>query len=112
MYVSKAHRKTCKLEVRCTATEKRYISIRARDVGLSVSEFLRELGTKGSPEKQKTLPPEVLAFNGQLAEIIGGLEIIARKRLDSEDLDSLSRAELNFRAKELKLLITHIKSFL
>jgi len=112
MYVSKASRRNCSVEVCCTAAEKRYIGIRAREAGFSISVFLREMGLKDSPEKRRTLPAEVLAFDGQLSQIIGTLEIIARKRLDNEDLDSLQRAELNFRAKELKLLITGIKSYL
>jgi len=81
-------------------------------MGLSASKFLREMGLKDSPEKKKTLPPEVMAFIGQLSEIIGALEVIARKRLDNEDLDGLERAELIFRAKELKLLTGKIKSYI
>jgi hypothetical protein len=81
-------------------------------MGSSASEFLREIGLEGSPEKKKTLPPEVLAFNGRLFEIGGALEIIARRRLDNEDLDGLQRAELIFLAKELKLLTEKIKTLL
>ena len=112
MYISRARRKKYRAVIFCTAMEKRYIGIRARDAGMSVSEFLREVALKDSPGKPKTLPPEVMAFNGQISEIIGSMEIIARKRLDNEDLDSLQRAELNFRAKELKILIENIKSYL
>jgi len=112
MYVSKGLRKKSRAVLHCTATEKRYIQIRARDAGMAVSEYIRKSVMKDSPDRLKTLPPEVMAFNGQLSGIIGALEIIARKRLDNEDLDSLQRAELNFRAKELKLLIENIKSYL
>jgi hypothetical protein len=112
MYASKTHLKSTYVMLRCTPTEKRYIKIRAREAGLSVSVFLRDMGLKDSPEKRKTLPPEVLAAIGQLAQLIGALEIIARKRLDNEDLDALERAELNFRAKEVKQLTNDIKSYL
>ncbi|MDO6435391.1 hypothetical protein Q4E93_32545 [Flavitalea sp. BT771] len=112
MYASKTHRKSTYVMLRCTPTEKRYIKIRAREAGLSVSVFLRDMGLKDSPEKRKTLPPEVLAFIGVLSGIISVLEIIARKRLDNEDLDGLERAELMFRAKEVKQLIKDIKSYL
>lgn len=67
---------------------------------------------KDSPEKKKTLPPEVMAFIGKLSGIIGALEIIARRRLDNDDLDALERAELILVVKELKLLIGKIKSYL
>jgi hypothetical protein len=111
MYTSKTHLKSTYVMLRCTPTEKRYIKIRAHEAGLSVSVFLRDMGLKDSPEKRKTLPPEVLAFIGQLAQLIGALEIIARRRLDNEDLDGLERAELNFRAKEVKILIKDVKSY-
>ena len=112
MYTSKGLHKNKHSKVNFTTAEKRYIEIRARDAGLSVSGYLREIGLKDFPGKEKTLPFEVLAFNGQLSQIIGFLEIIARKRLDNEDLDSLQRAELTFRLKEVKLLIENIKSYL
>ena len=112
MYTTKAHLKSTYIMLRCTPTEKRYIVIRAREAGFSVSVFLRDMGLKDSPEKRKTLPSEVLAFNGQLSQLIGFMEIIARKRLDNEDLDGLERAELVFRAKEVKQLMKDIKSYL
>jgi hypothetical protein len=112
MYTSKARIKSCLIYVRFTPTEKKYIEIRAREAGLSASAFLREVGMKDSPKKIKTLPSEVLAFNGQLSGIVGAMEIIAQKRLDNEDLDGLQRAELNFRAKEIKIVIESIKSYL
>lgn len=112
MYTSKALLRKYMVKIFCTVAEKRFIEIRARDAQLPVSVFLRELGMKDSPGKRKTLPAEVMEFNGQLSGIIGSLEIIAYRRLDNEDLDSLQRAELNFRAKELKLLIERIKYYL
>jgi len=112
MYTSKALHKNRHAKVNFTAAEKRYIEIRARDMGLSVSSYLREIGLKDFPAKERSLPTEVLAFNGQLSQLIGFLEIIARKRLDNEDLDSLQRAELTFRLKEVKLLIENIKTYL
>lgn len=112
MYTSKSLRRTCKIEVLCTPAEKRYMGIRARNAGLSESAYLREIGMRDSPARRKILPPEVLAFNGNLAEIAGALELIANRRLDNEDLDGLQRAELLFRVKEIKLLIENIKNFL
>ena len=112
MYKQKGLQKTSDIRVCCTKAEKRYIEIRARGLGLSVSVFLREMGLKDFPPERKTLAAEVLAFNADLAGIAGALELIANKRLDNEDLDGLQRAELLFRAKELKLLIERIKNFL
>lgn len=111
-YKKKGLLKSSTIRVCCTSAEKRYIEVRARNAGLSASVFLREMGLKDSPEKRRTLPAEVLAFNAELAGIAGVLELIGNKRLDNEDLDGLQRAELLFRAKELKLLIQQIKTFL
>lgn len=112
MYTKKGLHKSCNITLHCTPTEKRFIEIRAGEAEIPVSSFIRELALKDFPQKPKTLPSEVLAFNGQLSQVIGTLEIIARKRLDNEDLDSLLRAELIFRTKEVKLLIKEIKSYL
>jgi len=112
MTLKKGLQKISTIRVCCNPAEKRYIEVRARDAGLSASVFLREMGLKDFPPKRKTLPPEVLAFNADLAGIAGAMELIANKRLDNEDLDGLQRAELLFRAKEIKLLIEQIKTFL
>lgn len=112
MYTSKGLHKSTHAKVNFTPTEKRFVEIRARDAGLKVATYIRQIALKDFPRKDKTLPSEVLAFNGQLSGIAGTLDIIARKRLDNEDLDGLLRAELVFRAKEIKLLIKDIKSYL
>lgn len=112
MYVKKGLQKSYRILVRCTPIEKKYIEARARQAGLSFSAFLRETALKDFPGKNKTLPAGVLAFIGQLSEIAGFLEVISRKRLDNEDLDSLQRAEMLFRMKEIKQLISMIRSYL
>src|SRR5258708_1703685 len=99
MYRSKARLKKFRLCIYCAPAEKRFIEIRAREAGIPASKFLRSLALNGFLENPKTLPTEVLVFNGQLSQIIGTLEIIARKRLDNEDLNTLERAELLFQAK-------------
>lgn len=112
MYERKSNRKNSKISLWCTPTEKKYIEIRARNAGFSASEYLRELGLKDYLKKQKTLPPEVLAFIGQLSQLAATLSLIARKRLDNEDLNALERAEIQQLRKELSQLIDQIKIFL
>jgi len=109
MYASKNLRKTKDISVRCTETEKRYITIRAGTLKLSASEYLRELAMHDAAKKPRTLPPGVLAFNGQLAQLIGSLEIISRRRLDGDDLNALERAGLLTLTREVKQLIQDIK---
>ena len=102
MYRVEGCQKNKIIKLFCTATEKSYIDLRARAAGLSASAYIRELGLKDYPNKPKTLPPEVMAFNGQLAQLTGSLELIARRRLDGDDLNALERAELQALARQVK----------
>jgi hypothetical protein len=112
MYERKNNRKNRKISCWCTPTEKKYIGIRAGKAGFSSSEYLRELGLKDYLKKPKTLPPEVLAFNAQLIQLAASLYLVARKRLDGDDLNAFDRAELQHLRKELGLLIDNIKAHL
>ena len=112
MYTSKGNRRDQSIRVLCTITEKRYIAARSRSLGFPPAVYLRELGLTGDGKKPRTLPPPVLAFNGQLAQIIGSLEIISRRRLDGDDLNALERAELQALAKAVKQLMQDIKTLL
>ena len=109
MYASKNLRKTKDIKVPCTETEKSYITIRAGILKLSAAEYLRELAMNDAAKKPRSLPPEALAFNGQLAQLIGSLEIISRRRLDGDDLNALERAELLTLTRQVKELIKDIK---
>jgi hypothetical protein len=112
MYAKENNRKKSKISCWCTPTEKKYIEVRARKAGFSASEYLRELGLKDYLRKPKTLPPEVLAFNAQLSQLAASLYLVARKRLDAEDLNAFERAELQLLRKELSQLINDIKTYL
>jgi hypothetical protein len=112
MYVNKAAKKTGKVSVWCTATEKRYIDSIAKKAGVSASEYLRELGLKEMAGRPKTLPPEVLAYNGHLAQLAGSLSVISRKRLNGEELNALERAGLQHLARDIGSLIQDIKNYL
>lgn len=112
MHTRENNRKKHKISLWCTATEKKYIEIRARKAGFSTSEYMREMGLKDYLKKPKTLPPEVLAFNAQLSQLAATLFLIARKRLDGEELNAFERAELQQLRLEISKLIDHIKSLL
>ena len=112
MYSSRSNRKNKKISLWCTPTEKRYIEIRARKAHLSASEYVREMGLKDYLKKPRTLPPEVLAFIGQLLQLEASIQIIARRRLNEEDLNHLERAQLKYLAAQLEKLIQQIKTYL
>ncbi len=77
-----------------------------------MSAYIREGAIQGYTHKDKSLPPEVLALQGQLAQVCGLLDVIARKRLDAEDLNALDRAQLNEVRRSLQAFLEHIKQHL
>jgi hypothetical protein len=110
MYARSANRKKNKISCWCTATEKKYIEVQARKANFSASEYLRELGLKDYLRRPKILPPDVLAFNGLLHQLAASLSLIARKRLDAEELNAFERAELQLLRKDITQLIDKIKT--
>jgi hypothetical protein len=74
MHSNVKNKKSRKISCCCTATEKRYIEIRARKAGFSASEYLREMALRDYLKKPKTLPPEVLAFDGRLLQLAATLQ--------------------------------------
>jgi hypothetical protein len=112
MHTSSNNKKSRKISCWCTATEKRYIEIRARKAGFSASEYLRELALQHYLKRPKTLPTEVLAFDGQLLQLIATLQPLARKRLDGDELNALERATLKQGMRDIDNLILQIKNHL
>jgi hypothetical protein len=101
------------LSVKCSFFEGVQIQNKARMVGLSISEYLRELGLKGAVKmKVKTLPREVLQLCGTFNHIAANLNQIAKKRNSFDELSVLERAGLNQQSAKLQLLVAEIKSYL
>jgi hypothetical protein len=96
--------------VKCTAYEKRAIQTKAKSGGMTVSEYLREMGLRGKINfKQRALPKEALALAGTFNHLAANLNQVARKRNNNEELSPLERAELNVLSKEIKSLAASIK---
>src|SRR5579872_5085358 len=112
MFTNKAHLRETKLMLYCTKIELRYIQACAKKEGLTVPRYLHRLAVQGFINKDKSLPPEVLAFRGQLQHLAGVLHPIARKRLGGDDLNALERAELKQTMAEINNLLLQIKKFL
>ncbi len=101
------------LSVKCSFFEGKQIESRAKQHGLSVSEYLRELGLKGVVRvKVKTLPREVLQIMGTFNHTAANLNQIAKKRNSFDELSVLERAKLNEQSTVLQQLIKDIKSYL
>jgi predicted RNA-binding protein Jag len=101
------------LSVKCSFFEGMQIENKAKQVGLSVSEYLREMGLKGTVKvRVRTLPREVLHFAGTLNHIAANLNQIAKKRNSFDELSVLERAKLNQQSASLQQIVTDIKGYL
>ena len=108
---SKSIVRTQHLAVKCTMSERWIIESNARNIGLPVSIFLRELGLKLQLKaRSKVLPKEVLALTGTLNHTAANLNQIAKKRNGLDELDPMERAELKWLSKEIKTLTYTIKA--
>jgi hypothetical protein len=101
------------LSVKCSFFEGKQIESRAKQYGLSISEYLRELGLKGIVRvKVKILPREVLQMFGTFNHTAANLNQIAKKRNSFDELSVLERAKLQEQSRALQQLISDIKSYL
>jgi hypothetical protein len=93
--------------------EGKQIESRAKQFGISVSGYLRELGLKGVVRvRVKTLPREILQMMGTFNHTAANLNQIAKKRNSFDELSVLERVKLNEQSKALQQLIRDIKSYL
>ena len=112
MYKKISNKKSHKISLWCTLTEKRFIDAQARKANCSSSEFMREMGLRDYAKRPKTLPPEVLAFIGQLNHLSALLQPLARKRMDGDELNAIERALVQQQLSALQQLIPQIKNYL
>ena len=99
--------------IKCSLIEKTLLQQKAKILGLTVSEYLRESGLKGQAvSKIKALPQEVLQLTGTLNHLAANLNQIAKKRNGIEQLDALERAGLEVQSRDLKRLAEAIKNHL
>jgi len=99
--------------IKCSLIEKTVLRQKAKIVGLSLSEYLREVGLKGQAvSKMKALPKEVLFFTGTLNHLASNLNQVAKKRNRMDVLNALERADLNELSAQVKQLAIDIKKCL
>lgn len=109
----KAVKRNKLLGVKCTLVEKRTIEAKARYSGVSVSEYLRNLGLSSKIDMRKIrLPKEILQFTGTLNHLAANLNQIAKKRNQLDELNALERAQLNQLSLSVKQLAVDIKNHL
>ena len=99
------------LGVKCTSLEKITIKAKAKYSGLTVSEYLRELGMNGKIDMQKIMfPKEILQFTATLNHLAANMNQAAKKRNYNEELNALERANLNHVSAMVKELVQDIKN--
>ncbi len=101
------------LGVKCSILEKKTIQIKAKYTGLTVSEFLRNLGLTCKVDRpKKIIPKEILQFTGTLNHLAANLNQIAKKRNQIDELNALERAQLQQLSNMVKQLALDIKNHL
>src|SRR4051794_26385039 len=94
-----------RITVMCTLSDLNLIRFNAKEINLTVSEYLRELGLKRQVGRQaKVLPKEVLQLIGTLNHMAANLNQIAYKRNRGDELNALERAELMVLSGKVKEL--------
>jgi hypothetical protein len=101
------------LSVKSTFFEAKQIEIKAKKAGLSLSEYLRELGLNAIIKvRVKTLPKEVLLICATLNHIAANLNQLARKRNSFDELSVLDRTRLQQLCEDLQQLVKDVKVYL
>lgn len=99
--------------INCSLIERTAIEGQARSVGLTVSEYARQMALKGKIDRPlKVMPKEVLQLMGVLFQLTADLDQIAKKRVSNEELNALERANLQDLVQTLRELVREIKSYL
>jgi hypothetical protein len=107
----KAIKRNRLLGVKCTSLEKITIKAKAKYSGLSVSEYLRQLGMNGKIDMHKIMfPKEILQFTSTLNHLAANMNQAAKKRNYNEELNALERANLNHVSLLVKQLVQDIKN--
>ena len=101
------------LGVKCTILEAFIIKGKANKAGLTISEYLRQMGINGKIDShQKALPKEVLLLCATLNHSAANLNQIAKKRNQNDELNPIERAELQHLSGTLKQTAGEIKKYL
>ncbi|AHF14822.1 plasmid mobilization protein [Niabella soli] len=104
-------KRSYRLRVACSALELQIIEAKARQVRLTVSEFLREAAFNSHIDtRQKTLPKEVLDFAAQLSHLAANINSLAYKNNAAQAFNAFERTELRQLAAQVKELTLDIKN--
>ena len=101
------------LTVKCNTQEQILIASKAKQIQLTVSEYLRTLGLNGKIDRQiKVLPQEVLLFTATLNHLAANINQIAKKYNINNQPNAVERTELELLSEQVKQLAIDIKNYL
>lgn len=99
--------------VKCSLIEKIMLKQKAKTLGLTLSEYLRETGLNGKAVSiAKAFPKEILHFTGTLNHLAANLNQLAKKRNGIDELNALERANMFELSGQVKQLAIDIKKCL
>lgn len=102
-----------KVTVMFTRIEVITVRFHAKEMRLTLSEYLRSLGLKRQVGRQaKGLPREVLQLAGTLNHMAANLNQVAYKRNRGDELNAIERAELMVLSSEIKEVARTLKAAL
>jgi hypothetical protein len=101
------------IPIKCSLIEKIVLKQKAKAIGISLSDYLRQTGLNGQAvSKTKAFPKEILRFTGTLNHLAANLNQVAKKRNGIDELNVLERANLNVLSVQVKQLAIDIKKLL
>lgn len=101
----KVDKRDQQLAVMCTAGERKIIADKAKQAGLSISEYLRDLGIKSQViARARALPQEVLKLMGALNHMAANVNQIAKWANYKLILKEQQQSALEFIVKDLHWL--------
>lgn len=100
------------ITVHCSAFEQRLLKEKGKDAGITVSEYLREIGLAGKIDRPKReFPKDALLLKGTLNHIAANLNQIAKKRNSGENLNTYMREQLEELSAQLHTLTITIRNY-
>lgn len=109
----KVNKRSIALTVKCNAAEQILIASKAKQAGITVSEYLRTLGINGKIDRQiKSLPQEVLLFTATLNHLAANVNQIAKKCNSNQQLSTVEKMELEMLPFKIEQLTNEIKNYL
>jgi len=101
------------IPIKCSLVEKIVLKQKAKAIGISLSDYLRQSGLKGQAvSNTKAYPKEVLLFTATLNHLAANLNQVAKKRNGIDELNAFERANLNVLSGQVKQLVIDIKKWL